>query len=183
MSVLPLQASDPFPEPGNTILMEGSLGLTKKVSSIQDIRAPMQGHGQQVATIRSAPMQSDRKPRVLIVEDEAMVSMLIEDMVGDLGAEVMGPAARFEQAMTLALEAHFDLAVLDVNLDGLAVYPIADVLRDRGIPFIFITGYDSSVVPESYQPNRVLSKPFAHPTFCEALGEALPDLRTEFAGM
>jgi CheY-like chemotaxis protein len=127
-------------------------------------------------------MQSDRKPRVLIVEDEAMVSMLIEDMVCDLGAEVMGPAARFEQAMTLALEADFDLAVLDVNLDGLAVYPIADVLRDRGIPFIFMTGYDSSVVPESYQPNRVLSKPFAHPTFCEALGEALPDLRTEFAG-
>jgi CheY-like chemotaxis protein len=128
-------------------------------------------------------MHDHRKPRVLVVEDETMISMLIEDMVCDLGAEVVGPAAKFEQAMMLALEADFDLAVLDVNLDGLVVYPIADVLRHRGIPFIFMTGYDSSAIPESYQPNRVLSKPFSHPNFCEALGEALPDLRVEFAGM
>jgi CheY-like chemotaxis protein len=114
-------------------------------------------------------MHSDRKPRVLVVEDETMISMLIEDMVCDLGAEVVGPAAKFEQAMTLALEADLDLAVLDVNLAGLVVYPIADVLRERGIPFIFMTGYDSSVVPESYEHNRVLSKPFSHQTFSDAV--------------
>jgi CheY-like chemotaxis protein len=114
-------------------------------------------------------MHDHRKPRVLVVEDETMISMLIEDMVSDLGAEVVGPAARFEQAMTLALEADFDLAVLDVNLDGLVVYPIADVLHDRGIPFIFMTGYDSSVIPESYQHDRVLTKPFTNQTFIDAL--------------
>jgi CheY-like chemotaxis protein len=121
-------------------------------------------------------MHDHRKPRVLIVEDETMISMLIEDMVSDLGAEVVGPAARFEQAMTLALEANFDLAVLDVNLDGLVVYPIADVLRHRGIPFIFMTGYDSSVVPESSQHNRVLTKPFSHQTFSDAIGSVIAEM-------
>ncbi|MXQ13214.1 response regulator [Microvirga makkahensis] len=114
-------------------------------------------------------MHNGRKPRVLIVEDETMISMLIEDMVCDIGGHVVGPAASFEQAMTLALETDFDLAVLDVKLDGLVVYPIADVLRCRGIPFIFMTGYDSSVVPERYQHARVLSKPFSHQTFNETL--------------
>ena len=123
------------------------MGISREASSIQDTRPHMQGSVQQVGTIGRAPMHNDRKPRVLIVEDETMVSMLIEDMVCDLGAEVVGPAAKFEQAMALALEADFDLAVLDVNLDGLVVYPVADVLRDRGIPFIFMTGYDSGVVP------------------------------------
>jgi CheY-like chemotaxis protein len=104
-----------------------------------------------------------------------MISMLIEDMVSDLGAEVVGPAARFEQAMTLALEADFDLAVLDVNLDGLVVYPIADVLHDRGIPFIFMTGYDSSVVPERYQHNCVLTKPFTNQAFSNALEGVFAD--------
>jgi DNA-binding response OmpR family regulator len=90
-------------------------------------------------------------------------------MVCDLGGHVVGPAAQFEQAMTLALEAEFDLAVLDVNLADLVGYPIADVLRHRAIPFIFMTGCDSSVVPESYEHNRVLSKPFSHQTFSDAV--------------
>lgn len=108
-------------------------------------------------------------------EDETMISLLIEDMVCDLGAEVVGPAARFEQAMTLALEADLDLAVLDVNLDGLVVYPIADVLRDRSIPFIFMTGYDSSVVPAGYRHNRVLTKPFPTQTFHDAVQGVLAE--------
>jgi DNA-binding response OmpR family regulator len=118
-------------------------------------------------------MHDHRKLRVLIVEDETMVSMLIEDMTSDLGAEVVGPAAKIEQAMALALEADFDLAVLDVNLDGLVVYPVADVLRDRGIPFIFLTGYDSSVVPTRYQQNCVLTKPFSHDAFSDAVNGIL----------
>jgi CheY-like chemotaxis protein len=131
----------------------------------------MQASVQQVGIIGRALMHNDCKPRVLVVEDETMISLLIEDMVSDLGGHVVGPAAKFEQAMTLALEADFELAVLDVNLDGLVVYPIAEVLRCRGIPFIFMTGYDSSVVPERYQHNRVLSKPFSSQTFSDALGE------------
>ncbi|KLK91175.1 chemotaxis protein CheY [Microvirga vignae] len=131
----------------------------------------MQGYTQHVRHIGRAPTHDDRSPRVLIVEDETMISMLIEDMVCDLGGHVVGPAAKFEQAMTLALQADFDLAVLDVNIDGLVVYPIADVLHYRGIPFIFMTGYDPSIVPQRYQRNCVLSKPFSHQTFSDALRE------------
>ncbi|MCB8822857.1 response regulator [Microvirga rosea] len=114
-------------------------------------------------------MNTDRSPRVLIVEDEAVIAMLIEDMVCDLGGQVVGTATKFEQAMSLALQANFDLAILDVNVDGVAIYPIADILGDRGTPFVFMTGYDFSVIPERYQHNRVLSKPFTHQTFSDAL--------------
>jgi CheY-like chemotaxis protein len=124
-------------------------------------------------------MPDDRRPRILIVEDETMISMLLEDMVCDLGGHVVGAAATFEQAMTLALEADFDLAILDVNVDGLVVYPVADVLRYRGIPFIFMTGYDSSVIPQRYQHNCVLSKPFSHQTFCDTVGEVLAGTMAE----
>lgn len=117
-------------------------------------------------------MHMNRRPRVLIVEDESMISILLEDMVCDLGAHIVGPAARFEHAMTLALEAEIDLAILDVNVDGLVVYPIADVLRCRGIPFIFVTGYEASAVPQRYHCNCVLSKPFSHETFNDAVEEA-----------
>ena len=134
----------------------------------------MQGYTQQAGTIERVPMQDQRQYRVLIVEDEAMVSILIEDMVCDLGGQVVGPAANFEQGMTLALEADFELAILDVNVDGLVVYPIADVLRHRNIPFIFMTGYDSSVIPQRYRHNCVLSKPFSHQIFSEAMAELLP---------
>lgn len=170
MNVLPLTS-------GRTLLGtgldpdDGLSGRTREASSIQDILAHMQGSIQQVGNIGRAPVRNDRSPRVLIVEDETMISMLIEDMVCDLGGHVVGPAAKFEQAMILALQADFDLAVLDVNVDGLVVYPIADVLRYRGIPFIFVTGYDSSVVPQRYQHNCVLSKPFSHQTFSDALRE------------
>lgn len=131
----------------------------------------MQEHTQQIWTTDRSPVPDDRGRRVLIVEDEAMIAMLFEDMVCDLGGHVVGPAARFEQAMDLALRADFDLAVLDVNVDGLVVYPIADVLHYRGIPFIFVTAYDSSVVPQRYQHNYVLTKPFSHQTFSNALRE------------
>jgi DNA-binding response OmpR family regulator len=124
-------------------------------------------------------MPDDRTPRILIVEDETMISMLLEDMVCDLGGHVVGAAATFEQAMTLALEADFDLAILDVNVDGLVVYPVADVLRHRGIRFIFMTGYDSSIIPQRYRHNCVLSKPFSHQTFSDTVGKVLAGTMAE----
>jgi arsenate reductase (glutaredoxin) len=73
--------------------------------------------------------------RVLVVEDEMMVSMLIEDMLGDLGCTVVGPAARLDEAMALARDSEIDCAVLDVNLGGQPIFPLADLLREKGAPF------------------------------------------------
>jgi len=81
--------------------------------------------------------------RILVVEDEAMIAMLVEDMVLDFGSEVVGPAARMEEALRLASHANLDAAILDVNVGGAVVFPVADVLRGRGVPIIFATGYGS----------------------------------------
>jgi CheY-like chemotaxis protein len=126
-------------------------------------------------------MQTFRNPRVLIVEVETLVSMLIEDMVGDCGGHVVGPAATFEQAIALALEGDLDLAILDVNVAGLVVYPVADILRHRGIPFIFVTGYDPSIVPARYQHERVLVKPFSCETFSDAFDPIVAEWREALA--
>jgi len=118
-------------------------------------------------------MIKGRRNRVLIVEDEAMISMLIEDMVLDLGHEVVGPAARLDQALTLALQAQIDVGLLDINVDGSVVYPVADVLRFRDIPFVFATGYDFRVLPERFRGSRMLSKPFSHEQFADVLNRTL----------
>lgn len=107
-------------------------------------------------------MGEGRKCRVLIVEDEAMISMLIEDMVLDLGCDIVGPAARLDHALTLALQAEIDIGVLDINVDGSVVFPVADVLRFRGIPFVFSTGYDVRSLPERFQGSPTLTKPFSY---------------------
>ena len=98
--------------------------------------------------------------RVLVVEDEMMVSMLIEDMLGDLGCHVVGPAARLEEALSLAQHAELDCAVLDVNLGGQSTFPVADLLREKGAPFAFATGYGDAGLREVDRTSPVLQKPF-----------------------
>jgi CheY-like chemotaxis protein len=88
--------------------------------------------------------------RVLFVEDEAMVSILIEDMLLDLGVEVVGPAARMDEALALAREADVEAALLDINVGGQFTYEVADILRGRGIPVIFSTGYGASALPDRF---------------------------------
>jgi CheY-like chemotaxis protein len=80
--------------------------------------------------------------RILVVEDEATIAMLVEEMVLDFGSEVVGSAAKMEEALRLASDASLDAAILDVNVGGAVVYPVADLLRGRGVPMIiFATGY------------------------------------------
>jgi CheY-like chemotaxis protein len=105
-------------------------------------------------------LDAERGRRVLVVEDEAMVAMLVEDMLTELGHSVVGPAMRLDQALPLAREAEFDFAILDVNLGGQLSFPVADVLRARGIPFIFATGYGRNGVEEAYRDTITLMKPF-----------------------
>jgi len=102
-----------------------------------------------------------RVRRILVVEDEVMIAMLMEDMLTDLGYEVVGPATRLDEALRLADSADLDMAVLDVNLNGQRSTPIADLLSNRGVPFVFATGYGSTGVEESYGTRHILKKPFS----------------------
>jgi CheY-like chemotaxis protein len=108
--------------------------------------------------------------RVLVVEDESMVCMLMEDMLQDLGCTVVGTVARFDDALKRATNGPaFDVALLDVNLNGKQTFPIAEALAVRGMRFIFATGYGESILPQSLQGGPILQKPFE----LEALKRAL----------
>jgi DNA-binding response OmpR family regulator len=99
--------------------------------------------------------------RILIVEDEMTIAMLIEDMLTDLGHEVAGLAMRLPQAVNLAATTSLDFAILDINLDGRMSFPVADILRERGVPFIFASGYGSAGLNEVYRGSTpVVRKPF-----------------------
>jgi DNA-binding response OmpR family regulator len=115
---------------------------------------------------------SERKHRILVVEDEAMISMLLEDMVLDCGGELVGPAARFDDALELAHQAEFGVAVLDLNLNGTLSYPIAEVIRERGIPVIFATGYGADRLLDRFSDCPALQKPFSQQDFAEAVAAA-----------
>ncbi|WP_340644275.1 response regulator [Phenylobacterium sp.] len=109
--------------------------------------------------------------RVLVVEDEMMVSMLIEDMLTDLGCIVVGPAARLDEAMALTESEEIDCAVLDVNLGGQPIFPLADVLRSKGAPFAFATGYGDAGLRDVDKGSPVLQKPFREADLARILGE------------
>jgi len=109
--------------------------------------------------------------RVLVVEDEMMVSMLIEDMLTDLGCMVVGPASRLDEAIDLARAADIDCAVLDVNLGGQPIFPLADLLRERGLPFAFATGYGDAGLRDVDHGAPVLQKPFREGDLARVLSE------------
>jgi CheY-like chemotaxis protein len=98
--------------------------------------------------------------RILVVEDELMIRMLLEDMLGELGYVVAAEAARIDEALDAAKNAAFDVAILDVNLNGEPILPVADVLAARGTPFVFATGYGELGLPEAYRDRPTLKKPF-----------------------
>lgn len=98
--------------------------------------------------------------RVLVVEDDAMLAMALEMTLSDLGCEVVGLASCLADAVPLAREAAIDGAILDVNLAGEKVYPVADILAARQIPFVFATGYGSAGLRECDRTRPVLQKPY-----------------------
>jgi CheY-like chemotaxis protein len=99
--------------------------------------------------------------RVLVVEDEAAISLLLEDMLLDFGCEVVGPSARLAAALEAVEKEKVDIAILDVNVAGESIYPVAEALQARSIPFVFSTGYGSQGIKDSFRDRPVLQKPFA----------------------
>ena len=114
---------------------------------------------------------SNRK--VLVVEDEMMVAMLIEDMLDEFGCKLVGPATNVPRALDLIGKEQVEVAVLDLNLDGQDTYAIADALQRKKVPFIFATGYGSTGLRKEYGNSPVLQKPFQAKDLETALAEAL----------
>lgn len=108
--------------------------------------------------------------KVLVVEDEAIIAMMVEDLLGDMGCKIVGPAGELAQAFAIAEREAFDCAILDVNLAGQRVDPFVDLLKARGAPFIFATGYGAAGVREEDRVWPVLLKPITSRRLGEALG-------------
>ncbi|HUL88777.1 MAG TPA: response regulator [Pseudolabrys sp.] len=111
-------------------------------------------------------------PRVLVVEDEYLIRMLLEDMLEELGYAVAAAVGTISEAREIATNGEFNAAILDVNLDGQEIYPIADILAKRRLPFVFVTGYGERSLPEPYRGRPALQKPFQ----AEQLKRTLADL-------
>jgi CheY-like chemotaxis protein len=110
--------------------------------------------------------------RVLVVEDEPMLSLALQDTLADLGCVVAGAAARLEPALRLARELNFDIAVLDINLGGERVDPVAEAVAARRLPVVFLTGYGRAGVPP-HVPGQVIEKPYQPAILEAALGRAM----------
>lgn len=108
--------------------------------------------------------------RVLIVEDEFYLADDLRRELAASGADVAGPANTLERARAL-MAGRIDFAVLDVNLRGEMIFPLADELRERGVPFIFTTGYDPEVIPATYQDVERWQKPVASRQLLQALAK------------
>ena len=111
--------------------------------------------------------------RVLVVEDEYLIRMLVEDMLADLGYAVAAAVGTMAEASELAATGDFSAAILDVNLDGNEIFPVADILSGRGVPFVFVTGYGERSLPEPYRDRPALQKPFQADQLGAALGGLL----------
>jgi CheY-like chemotaxis protein len=111
--------------------------------------------------------------RVLIVEDELMIRMLLEDMLGELGYTVAAQAGRIDEALQAVENCEFDVAILDVNLNGDNTGPVAEVLAARGLPFVFATGYGEHGLPEAFRDRPALKKPFQMDGLSQSLKSAL----------
>lgn len=98
--------------------------------------------------------------RVLVVEDEMMVAMLMEDMLADIGHQVVGVAQNLAVALQMAQERDFDIAILDINLAGERSFPVAQLLAERGVPFMFATGYGAMGLDDAFKDAFTLKKPF-----------------------
>jgi two-component SAPR family response regulator len=104
-------------------------------------------------------MQPGDALKVLVVEDEFLVAMDIENMLEQLGCQVVASVPRLRKALDVALSLDFDLAVLDINLAGEVVYPLAFRLANRGTPFVFTTGYSTSSLPSELSDRPLVRKP------------------------
>jgi CheY-like chemotaxis protein len=112
---------------------------------------------------------------VFLVEDEVMIRMMVADMLEELGYRIAAEAGEINEAVKLAQTTDFDFAILDVNVNGKVISPVADLIKARNRPFIFATGYGSSGLPEEYRDRPALQKPFQLETLARMIDSMLKD--------
>jgi two-component SAPR family response regulator len=123
-------------------------------------------------------MPDARPLKVLVVEDESLVALDIETMLEEMGCKVVASVPRLVRALDLASRLDFDLAVLDINLAGEVVYPLAFRLADRGIPFVFSTGYSTAALPPELRDRPILRKPVMLANLKRAVAQARTGIRS-----
>jgi two-component SAPR family response regulator len=125
------------------------------------------------------PVMHETSPlKVLVVEDESIVALDIENMLEEMGCQVVASVPRLVGALDLASRLDFDLAVLDINLAGEVVYPLAFRLAERGIPFLFSTGYSTVALPAELRDRPVLRKPVMLASLKRAVAQARTGIRS-----
>lgn len=115
--------------------------------------------------------------RVLVVEDEMLLAMLMEDTIADFGCDVVGPVARVADGVRLANTERLDGAILDINVAGTDVYPVARELAERRIPFIFVSGYGAGILPHEWRGRPTLQKPFDPKDLAQSMAKAFTNRR------
>jgi DNA-binding response OmpR family regulator len=116
---------------------------------------------------------SPQRQSILLVEDEAMIAMMLEEYVDTLGHHVQGVASTLSEAYAMVEVGGFDLAILDCHLDGEEVWPIAELLERKGIPYILSSGGSINEVPEAFADRPMLSKPYTIGTISDMLAAVL----------
>lgn len=112
--------------------------------------------------------------RVLVVEDESLVAMLLETILEDMGCQPVGPVGTIEDALEIvANDEALDVALLDVNVAGREVFPVAEALRAKDIPFVFSTGYGEGGLGDAWRGHPTVQKPFTEAAIRQAVARAM----------
>ncbi|GAA0638528.1 response regulator [Brevundimonas lenta] len=111
--------------------------------------------------------------RILVVEDESLVAMLLETILEDMGCTPVGPASTVDEGLALLNGESIDGALLDVNVAGRQIFPVAQALKERGVPFVFSTGYGEGGLPDEWRGQPTIQKPFTEAAVRDALMKAL----------
>lgn len=114
------------------------------------------------------------KPNVLMVEDEVFIAMVLEDLLSDAGYEIHGVTSLAE-GLRVSQTGGFDAAILDVNLGRDLVFPLAEQLREQGVPFVFASGYGKDEIPQEFHNYETLLKPYDSKTMLNAIATMLRD--------
>lgn len=118
-------------------------------------------------------IKSPEKYSVFVVEDEVMIRMMVTDMLEELGYRVAAEAGEIGEAIRLAKSAEFEIAILDVNVNGKVISPVAEVIQGRNRPFVFATGYGAQGLPEEFRDRPTLQKPFQMDMLAQVLADTL----------